>query len=193
MSEKNLIQSALCVIDLQNDLIHSEGKLAACSKMAIETRLIENANTAIFAARSKGYPIIFIRVGFSANYAECSITSPLFTYIKQMQGLQLDTWGAELHQQLDIQPEDIIVTKHRVGAFYATSLPAILTAKQIQHLMLCGVSTDFAVQTIAREAHDRDYQVSVIQDACAASHREEHRNTLQLLEKFTKIITSKDL
>ena len=47
-------------------------------------------------------------------------------------------------------------------------------------------STDFAVQTTAREAHDRDYQVSIVQDACAANSIEEHHNTLQLLGNFAQ-------
>lgn len=187
------IRTALMVIDLQNDIIHPEGKLAGCAKMAADIRLIERANLAIHSARRNGWPIIFVRVGFSANYAECPTSSPLFSYVRQVQALQLNTWGAEFDKNLEIQPEDSIVTKHRVGAFYATSLQTILTAQHIQHLMLCGVSTDFAVQTIAREAHDRDYQVSIVQDACAANSVEDHQNTIKLLEKFTKIINSNDL
>lgn len=190
MSEQ---KNALLVIDLQNDLIHANGKLAGCAKMAAEIHLIEKANMAIQSARKNGWRVIFIRVGFSAHYAECPTTSPLFAYVRQAQALQLNTWGAEWDENLEIQPEDIQVTKHRVGAFYGTSLPAILTAQQIQHLFLCGVSTDFAVQTIAREAHDRDYSVSIIQDACAANTKEDHQNTIHLLEKFTRIVDSHQL
>ena len=187
------LNTALIVIDLQNDLIHPDGKLPGCAKMAVETHLIEKANSVIQWARKNHCPVIFIRVAFSANYAECSTVSPLFNYVQQAQALQLNTWGAEFDKNLDVQPEDSIVTKHRVGSFYATSLQAILTAQHIQHVVLCGVSTDFAVQTIAREAHDRDYQVSIVQDVCAANSLEDHQNTIKLLEKFTKIINSGDL
>ena len=72
-------RSALLVIDLQNDMIHPDGKLAGCAKMVAEIHLIEKANTAIRSARKNGWPIIFIRVGFSADYAECPTTSPLFS------------------------------------------------------------------------------------------------------------------
>ncbi len=193
MSNPNPNHSALIVIDLQNDIIHPDGKLGGCAKMAAETHLIEKVNSAIQSARSKNWLVIFIRVGFSADYVECPTTSPLFSYVQQAQALQLNSWGAEFHKHLGIQQEDTIVTKHRVGAFYGTSLPAILAANRIEHLALCGVSTDFAVQTIAREAHDRDYRISIIQDACAANSIEEHKNTIHLLEKFTHITNTCDL
>jgi nicotinamidase-related amidase len=185
--------TALVVIDLENDLIHLKGKLSLSAKMVAEAKIIEKANSAIHWARQQGVLIIFVRVGFSKNYVECPAVSPLFSYVQQAQALQLNTWGTEFDKNLDVRDDDIIITKHRVSAFYATSLQAILTARQIQQVVLCGVSTDFAIQTTAREAHDRDYYVSIIQDACAANSIDEHRNTIQLLEKFSTIINSSDL
>lgn len=185
--------TALIVIDLENDLIHPEGKLPLSAKMVIEAKVIDKANSAIHWARQHDVLVIFVRVGFSKNYVECPTVSPLFSYVQKTQALQLNTWGTEFAKNLDVRDDDIILTKHRVSAFYATSLQAILTARRIQQVMLCGVSTDFAIQTTAREAHDRDYYVSIVQDACAANSIDEHHNTIQLLEKFSTIINSNDL
>ena len=185
--------TALIVLDLENDLIHPEGKLALSSKMVVENRVISKANAVIQQARQCNALVIFVRVGFSQNYVECPVTSPLFSYVQQAQALQLNTWGTEFDKNLDVRENDVMITKHRVSAFYATSLQAILTARQIQQVILCGISTDFAVQTTAREAHDRDYRVSIVQDACAANSIEEHRNTIQLLEKFCTIVNSNNL
>jgi nicotinamidase-related amidase len=185
--------SALIVLDLENDLIHPEGKLALSTKMVVENGVIAKTNTAIQWARQNNSLVIFVRVGFSQNYVECPTTSPLFSYVKQAQALQLNTWGTEFDKNLDVRENDVVITKHRVSAFYATSLQAILTATQIQQVILCGVSTDFAVQTAARDAHDRDYRVSIVEDACAANSIEEHRNTIQLLEKFCTIVNGNNL
>ena len=185
--------TALIVLDLENDLIHPEGKLARSAKMVVQNNVIAKTNAAIQWARQRGALVIFVRVGFSQTYVECSTTSPLFSYVQQVQALQLNTWGTEFDKNLDTRENDVVITKHRVSAFYATSLQAILTARQIQHITLCGVSTDFAVQTTAREAHDRDYRVSIVQDACAANSVEEHHNTIQLLEKFSTIVNSDNL
>jgi nicotinamidase-related amidase len=185
--------TALIILDLENDLIHPEGKLALNAKMVVENGVIAKTNAAIQWARQRGALVIFVRVGFSQNYVECPTTSPLFSYVQQAKALQLNTWGTEFDKNLDVRENDIVITKHRVSAFYATPLQAILTARQIQQVMLCGVSTDFAVQTTAREAHDRDYRVSIVQDACAANSIEEHHNTIQLLEKFCTLVNSDHL
>ena len=132
-------------------------------------------------------------MGFSQDYVECPTASPLFSYVQQAKALQLNTWGTELDSHLDVRENDVMITKHRVSAFYATPLQAILTARKIQQVMLCGVSTDFAVQTTAREAHDRDYRVIIVQDACAANSVEEHNNTIQLLGKFCMLVNSDHL
>lgn len=190
MSHSN---TALIVLDLENDLIHPEGKLALSAKMVVENNVIVKTNAAIQWARQNNALVIFVRVGFSRNYVECPTTSPLFTYVQQAQALQLNTWGTEFDKNLDVRENDVMLTKHRVSAFYANSLQAILTARKIQQVILCGVSTDFAVQTTAREAHDRDYRVSIVQDACAANSTEDHRNTLQLLEKFCTMVNSDNL
>ena len=187
------VNTALIVLDLENDLIHPEGKLARNAKMVIENSVIAKTNAAIQWARQRDALVIFVRVGFSQDYVECPTASPLFSYVQQAKALQLNTWGTELDSHLDVGENDVMITKHRVSAFYATPLQAILTARKIQQVMLCGVSTDFAVQTTAREAHDRDYQVSIVQDACAANSIEEHRNTIQLLEKFCIIVNSDHL
>ena len=185
--------TALIVLDLENDLIHPEGKLALNAKMVIENGVIAKANAAIQWARKHNALVIFVRVGFSQDYVECPTTSPLFSYVQQTQALQLNSWGTEFDKNLDLRENDVIITKHRISAFYATNLQAILSARQIQQVLLCGVSTDFAVQTTAREAHDRDYQVSIVQDACAANSIEEHHNTLQLLAKFCTMVDSNNL
>ena len=87
----------------------------------------------------------------------------------------------------------MIITKHRISAFYATSLEAFLRANQIQHLILTGVSTDMAVQTTARDAHDRDYLVSIVSDACGSGSMDSHLSTLKELKQIASVIKSLDL
>jgi len=50
-----------------------------------------------------------------------------------------------------------------------------------------------AVQTTAREAHDRDYQVGIIADACGAASLELHEGALKSLQRLAKVITANQL
>jgi nicotinamidase-related amidase len=48
----------------------------------------------------------------------------------------------------------------------------ILRAKSISHLVLGGVATSGIVLSTLREAFDKDYQITVLSDACADADEE---------------------
>jgi nicotinamidase-related amidase len=186
-------KSAVLILDFINDIVHLKGKFTATANFVHEHHVIDCANKVISKARQQSIPLIFVRVGFSEGYLECPMNSPLFKKAKEYKALQLNSWGTEFYENLDYQPQDFVVTKHRVSALYATSLETFLKANQIQHLILTGVSTDMAVQTTAREAHDRDYNVTIVSDACGTESMEFHVCTLKALEHIATILTSNEL
>lgn len=53
-----------------------------------------------------------------------------------------------------------------ISALESAGLAAELDQKQIQSLILCGVSTSGAVLSTARAASDRGFVVTVVEDAC---------------------------
>jgi len=186
-------KTALVALDFINDIVHPKGKIAGSAEFIKQHNVIANVNQVIAYARQQQFPCILVKVGFNQQYAECPEQSPLFGRAKQMQALQLNTWGTEFHEDLVTRPEDIVITKHRVNAFYATGLEAVLRANKIEHLLIIGVSTDMAVQTTARDAHDRDYQVTIISKACGAANSENHEATLKLLSRIATVIATKEL
>lgn len=185
--------TALLMLDYINDIIHPEGKIAGPAAFVNEHNVIANANKTIAFARKHHLPMVFVKVGFNAGYPECPETSPIFSYAKKQQALQLNTWGTEFHADLHVQPTDWVVVKHRVSAFYATGLSAFLSAQRIENLIIAGVSTDMAVQTTARDAHDRDYKVTIVSDACASGSLELHEAALKLAQRFTTIVNTEGL
>ena len=129
-------------------------------------------------------------MGFSEGYAECPTSSPVFQHAPKYQALKLGEWGTQTHEEIDQRAGDIEVTKHRVSAFYNTKLDAVLRAQGIERLVLTGVSTDMAVQLTAREAHDRDYEVIIVEDACATADKSLHQATVGGLERIATITTA---
>ena len=79
--------------------------------------------------------------------------------------------------------------KHRISPFYATGLEAVLRGQAIERLVIAGISTDYVVQSCAREAHDRDYETIVIGDACAATSQEVHLQALDSLHRLVSVQT----
>lgn len=46
------------------------------------------------------------------------------------------------------------------------------------------------VQATVRDAHDRDYEVVLIEDARCAHNDEEHRNSIGSISRFCKQVTT---
>lgn len=189
------MNTALILIDFINEIVDEKGRFAGKGYPAFVKAhgTLENVNTAITRARAKNMPIVFVRVGFSSDYREWPESSPLFGVAKKFGALQLGTWATEIHQSLKKTDADFLVTKHRVSAFYATSLEVILRTLKTDTLLLGGVATDLAVQSAAREAHDRDFRVVVLEDLCGAGNEEDHAQALHSLAKVATVAKSTDV
>jgi nicotinamidase-related amidase len=131
-----------------------------------------------------------VRVGFQHHYHDSSTVSPMFSTAKQNNVLALNEWNGKFCTALHRENTDAEVIKHRVSAFYGTDLDLILRANRIEHLILTGVSTSMAVEATAREAHDRDFSVTVIEDATECASDEEKKASLNILSRIANCITT---
>lgn len=183
-------QSLFLVMDMMNDLVSETGPSAATYGVQLKARqVLENTARAIASARAAGVPVGFVRVGFSPDYRECPPASPIFSGARRNGLFQLGTPGTEVHPSLAPRPEDFDIVKHRVSPFYGTSLEPILRARGVRRLILSGVSTNGVVHSGAREAHDRDYEVVILEDCCAGATTEEHEQALACLRRYASITT----
>ena len=88
--------------------------------------------------------------------------------------------------------DEPIVRKPRISAFYGTELQSILTARDVNTLVLTGVATNFVVESTARYAADADYRVIVLEDCCGAFSEEEHACSIRTLDHLVEISSSQD-
>lgn len=181
------------VMDMMNDLVAENGFNASTYGQQVKDRgVLEHTKTAIAAARAAGAKIGYVRVGFSPDYREAPAFSPIFSGARKNEIFQLGTWGTEIHPAIAPEEGDFDIVKHRVSPFYATSLEAILRANGIERIVMCGVSTNGVVHSGAREAHDRDYEVVILEDCCAGVMPEEHMHAIACLGRFGRIVASAD-
>lgn len=180
------------VLDMQNDLVHPDGPngKSPLGEQVAARQVIAKTAQALKQARDAGVLIGFVRVGFSAGYPECPSGSQVFSAAPQHGLFQLNTWGTEIHPDLEQREGDIQVVKHRVSPFYSTTLEAQLRANNVARIYCCGVSTQAVVQATVRDAHDRDYDIILLEDLCAAHSAQEHNNSVQSIGRFCKTETS---
>lgn len=168
----------LLTVDFINDIVHPQGLIPSCAAMVAEYQVIERTNQALAWARARGFQIAHVKVGFPAGYPNCPDSSPIFGAAKRLGALRLDQWGTAFHDQLQTEANESVIVKSRIGVFYGTQLETLLRARGIEHIVLAGVSTNHAIEAAARDAHDRDYRVTVLSDCCATSDLPTHQQTL---------------
>jgi nicotinamidase-related amidase len=184
----------LLIMDMLNDLVHEDGSGAKTYVPLMKERgVLSRTRAVIDKARKAGVLIGYVRVGFSPDYRECPPNSPIFSRAKSAGLFKLGTWGTEVHPDVAPQAEDFDIIKHRVSPFYGTSLEPILRAHDVKQLYLTGVSTNGVVHSGAREAHDRDYACTVIEDCCAGATADEHDSALRCLGRYAAIKSSADV
>lgn len=185
--------TAFVGLDYIVDITHPSGKIARSAGQVAERRVISKANQILSLARQNAWLTILVKVGFAKGYFEQPHHSPLFGRARELGALALDTEGTAFHPELDAQLADLVIVKPRVSAFYCTALDAALRANKVERLIVAGVSSSWAVQSTVRDAHDRDYQVVVVEDACAAATEQEHRSSMELLATISKVVQLEQL
>jgi nicotinamidase-related amidase len=88
-----------------------------------------------------------------------------------------DAW-ARIVDALEPRPGELVVNKTTYGTFNSTGLDHALRSLGIASLVVGGVVTNVCVETTARDAADRGYDVVLLEDGCAAFSPEIHEATL---------------
>jgi nicotinamidase-related amidase len=141
---------------------------------ASDTDYLDRLNQAIDKARSAGLPVIYVVVGFRPGFPEASSRNKSFAAIAA--GNRFAGPGAlDIHPGAGHVEGDIVVTKRRVSAFTGSDLDVVLSAADVDSLVLTGIATSGVVLSTLRQAADLDFRLTVLADACLDADAEVHR------------------
>ena len=133
-------------------------------------------------------------VSFREGYPEVSPRNHSFSAISGSGRLLAGSPGTEIHPQVGPRPREVVLTKHRVGAFSTTPLETILRAHDITSLVLCGIATSGVVLSTVRWAADMDYDLVVVEDCCADADDEVHRVlTQKVFPRQARVVSSSEI
>ena len=85
----------------------------------------------------------------------------------------------EIDESIEPHADELVVNKTSSGTLNSTMLDQTLRNMGIESLVVSGVTTDVCVETTARDAADRGFQVIIVEDACTAFSETLHRSALQ--------------
>lgn len=187
-------ETALLVIDMQNGFCHPEGALGKAGLSYESSKaIIPNIKALVKACRERNIPILW---SLQEHYPD-DVTRKQHKIPSHMEKLKVypclkGTWDAELVDKLksELTPEDDIFTKHRSSCFFNTNLETKLRMRGIKMLIICGVATNYCVESTIRDAYFRDYDILVPKDCVAGPFEDLHAATLKNVELFFGIVTS---
>jgi len=168
--------TCLLIIDMQNGFCHEKGTLAKYLNIEPCKRIIPNVKSLIEICRKKGIPIVYVQ---QEHLPEDKNAVKRLHRIPPKPGSHLEqrsrgpacvkgTWDAEFVDELKPEPIDYIVKKQKYTAFYNTNLEVILRTLGVNTIILTGVNSNVCVESTARDAYFRDYDVIAVEEAIAA-------------------------
>lgn len=148
-------ETALVVVDMQNDFAHAQGALFvpdAPATVPVIARLLERA-------RAAGTRVVYTQDWHSPDDPEFAIW-PVHAVV--------ESWGAEILAELKPRPGETVIKKARYDGFYGTPLGHLLHLWGLKTLVVCGTVANICVLHTAGSAALRWYQVVIPEDAVSA-------------------------
>jgi biuret amidohydrolase len=101
---------------------------------------------------------------------------------------QRGTYEHEIIADLKPLPNELVIDKNASSPFNGTGIDQLLHNMELETLVVAGAATDMCVETTARDAADRGYNVIVVEDATATFFAEHHRAALSALARvYTQV------
>lgn len=135
------MQTAILVIDVQQGLCEGSDAAHDC----LET--VERINLVTHRARETGVPVFFIQHESNAGY------------------LAHGSLEWQLASALQVHADDRRIRKTTPDAFLRTELNDALQSLGVKRLVVCGMHTEFCVDTTTRKALALGYPVVLVSDA----------------------------
>lgn len=135
------MSTAVLVIDVQHALC--TGAEAAYDFIGV----IERINAVSAKARAIGALVIFVQ------------------HEEAEGAFKFGSDGWQLASGIETRSDDVRVRKTTPDSFNLTELHALLQARGITHLAICGLQSDFCVDTTVRRALALGYEVLLVADA----------------------------
>jgi ureidoacrylate peracid hydrolase len=191
-------RSALLVVDMQRGFLDPGAALEVPPAREVVPRIRELID--LFRARS--LPVVFTQ--FTASEAAPLLVGEVHPEHRRAAPGAPRGFGrpssscldgdasAETVPELRPTADELVVTKHTYDGFHGTVLDAALRARGIRHLVVTGTMTDICVLATVVGGFDREYRMTVVEDAVATLWPEIQRATLDIVRRaFARVVDAK--
>jgi len=180
-----LQHTAVLVIDLQKGIVQMPGAPPSTGTV------VANCARLLTRARQAAAQPVLVHVGGSPNGAD-RLRPAADQPMRATVAIPPD-WS-DFIPELDCQPSDIVILKRQWGAFYGTDLDLQLRRRQLGTIILCGIATEFGVESTARDAYEHGYQLLFAADAMTGLSAESHANSIErIFPRMGRVRTTEEI
>lgn len=184
-------KTALLVIDMQRDFLDLRGY---ATKAGLDIKPLQAAigpvSRLLDAARAAGMMIVHTREGHVPDLSDCP---PTKLARSRNAGAEIGSAGPlgrllirgeaghDFIDELRPAAGEIVIDKPGYSAFAHTDLDHRLRVRDIDTLLLSGITTEVCVSSTLRDAVDRGYRCITVSDACGSGFADLHDAALRMI------------
>jgi ureidoacrylate peracid hydrolase len=174
-------RTALIVVDMQNAFMMPGVAYLLCEAAP---KIVPNINRLAAAMRNAGGTVVWVVTTWTEKSLEdwrvfFDMVGPERTP-SRLAGLAEGSVGHRLWSDLEVDSEDLVVSKTKYSAFIqgSSELPTILRSRGIDTVIVTGTVTNVCCESTARDAMMLNFRSIMVTDANAAMTDQDHNNSL---------------
>ena len=193
-------KTALLVVDMQRAFLDPGEAMEVPAARDIVPQI--QALLALF--RNHGLPVIFTEFTYSESvpllighlhpeHRRAAAGAPR-GFGRPSSSCLLGEANVHVVPELAPRPDELVVTKHYYDGFNGTPLDHALRARGITHLVLAGTMTDICVLATVVGGMNREYRMTVVEDATATLSSEIQHAALDVIRRaYARVLTAKQI
>ena len=162
-----------------------------------ETVVLPNILRISARCREADVPVVYLRIAYRdqgladvpAGVCRKRLAEELFDRSGRPYRLHADEHASMIDDRIAPLPGDMVMEKTSSGAFCSAHMDLALRCRGVSRLVFAGGLTDGCVESTVREAFDRGYLCTVVEDACVTSRREYHDSSLTAMRNYFAWVT----
>jgi nicotinamidase-related amidase len=178
---------ALMTIDMQYRDAHPDGWMGRIAKRAGREDLLAERFQGIANAlpnirrlqdafRAAGHEVLHVKIAYKT--ADGRETPKAYMPAVDAQPMESDRQDDEILPEVAPVGDEIVFAKTSSSVFSTTDVERILWNLGIRYIVMTGLVTDGCVELSARDATDRGWAVTLVEDACCSSTRAAHDDAI---------------
>ena len=141
--------------------------------------------------REKNIPIIYTNVSYQKDGKNGGVFFEKLPVLSCfIEGAKTAGWPSEL----DIDPNEIVITKQYPSAFFETCLSKKLNNLEIDTLIITGLTTSGCIRATCVDAISYGFRPIVVKDACGDRHEKPHiANLFDMNAKYADVVSENEV